>query len=257
MTYNDIYIKFLIEYDKANITSSYPSLTKYEIATILDKAYLALIAQKVTGNNPRRMPFEADIKAVEDLRGLVTVDTLNLEELDLNILRYHIPEDFMFFVSAELTYSPSLRRGSGAEHITKPHDNFQMRPTPIDLINHQYADKFKLSRKNMPWLQRPVGYFSFDNYFDVMYDSYEIYDGEDFTFDQNNYSCSMIYIRKPEKFTAYYDKFTNELDNDQTIDFQLNDYMAEELINLAILMVAETVESTRLTTKTQTRPLES
>jgi hypothetical protein len=33
--------------------------------------------------------------------------------------------------------------------------------------------------------------------------------------------------------------------------------MAEELINLAILMVAETVESTRLTTKTQTRPLES
>jgi len=30
MTHNDIYKKFLIEYDKADITSSYPSLTKYE-----------------------------------------------------------------------------------------------------------------------------------------------------------------------------------------------------------------------------------
>lgn len=48
MTHSDIYTKFMIEYDKANITSSYPSLTKYEIATILDKAYLALIAQKYT-----------------------------------------------------------------------------------------------------------------------------------------------------------------------------------------------------------------
>ena len=54
MTHSDIYTKFMIEYDKANITSSYPSLTKYEVATILDKAYLALIAQKYTGNNPRR-----------------------------------------------------------------------------------------------------------------------------------------------------------------------------------------------------------
>lgn len=45
MTHSDIYTKFMIEYDKANMTSSYPSLTKYEIATILDKAYLALIAQ--------------------------------------------------------------------------------------------------------------------------------------------------------------------------------------------------------------------
>lgn len=47
MTHSDIYTKFMIEYDKANITSSYPSLTKYEIATILDKAYLALIAQNI------------------------------------------------------------------------------------------------------------------------------------------------------------------------------------------------------------------
>ena len=62
----------MIEYDKNNVASSYPSLTPYEIATILDKAYLALIAQKVTGNNPRQAPFEIDIKAIEDIRPLIT-----------------------------------------------------------------------------------------------------------------------------------------------------------------------------------------
>jgi hypothetical protein len=58
----------MIEYDKANVTSSYPSLTPYEVATILDKAYNALISQKLTGNNVRRAPFETDVKAVADLQ---------------------------------------------------------------------------------------------------------------------------------------------------------------------------------------------
>ena len=71
MTHADIITKFLIEYDKANITSSYPSLTDYEIATVLDKAYLALLAQKITGNNPRQVGFEADVKAIEDMRPLI------------------------------------------------------------------------------------------------------------------------------------------------------------------------------------------
>lgn len=76
MTHNDIYTKFMIEYDKANITSSYPSLTEYEIATILDKAYLAIIAQKLTGNNTRKASFESDTKAIEDIRPLETFITL-------------------------------------------------------------------------------------------------------------------------------------------------------------------------------------
>lgn len=58
MTHKDIYDKFMIGYDKANQTSSYPSLTEYEIAVFLDKAYLMLIAQKVTGNNSRHVGFE-------------------------------------------------------------------------------------------------------------------------------------------------------------------------------------------------------
>ena len=76
MTHANIYTKFLIEYDKDNVISSYPSLTPYEMATILDKAYLALIAQKVSATNLRNAPFEYDTKAIEDVRGLECTKTV-------------------------------------------------------------------------------------------------------------------------------------------------------------------------------------
>ena len=52
-------------------TSSYPSLTDYEILTILDKAYLAVVSNKFTGNNTRKVGFEGDNKAIEDIRALI------------------------------------------------------------------------------------------------------------------------------------------------------------------------------------------
>lgn len=85
MTHKDIFTKFMIEYDKANITSSYPSLTEYEIATFLDKAYMALIAQKVTGNNIRRAALEADTKSVFDLQPLITSKLLYFNQGDTTI----------------------------------------------------------------------------------------------------------------------------------------------------------------------------
>ena len=90
MTHKDIYTKFMIEYDKANVTSSYPSLTEYEIATVLDKAYNALIAQKITGNNIRRVTFEGDLKAVTDLQPLVVNSTLTGGQSNGNVYRYDL-----------------------------------------------------------------------------------------------------------------------------------------------------------------------
>ena len=110
MTHNDIYTKFMIEYDKANVTSSYPSLTKYEVATILDKAYYALIAQKVTGNNPRQIPFESDVKAIADVQPLVkhidlSFDPISHNTMGMNIAEMTLPSDFMYYVQLLLEYN--------------------------------------------------------------------------------------------------------------------------------------------------------
>ena len=109
MTHKDIYTKFMIEYDKANVTSSYPSLTEYEVATVLDKAYNALIAQKVTGNNVRRSSVESDVKSISDLQPLLTHAhpvfqdfDANAEEVAVNIATFNIPSDFLYFVQLYL-----------------------------------------------------------------------------------------------------------------------------------------------------------
>ena len=109
MTHKDIYTKFMIEYDKANVTSSYPSLTEYEVATVLDKAYNALIAQKVTGNNVRRSSVESDVKSISDLQPLVMhahpvfVSRDATVEYATNVATFNLPSDFLYFVQLYLT----------------------------------------------------------------------------------------------------------------------------------------------------------
>lgn len=62
----------------------------------------------------------------------------------------------------------------------------------------------------------------------------------------------LTYIKSPAKFV----KGTSLVDFGDT-ELEINDTMAEELVNLAIIMSTEIVESSRLSTKTNTRPLES
>lgn len=110
MTHKDIYTKFMIEYDKANVTSSYPSLTEYEVATVLDKAYNALIAQKVTGNNVRRAGFETDLKSIADIQSLIMQKTdaqfvVVDNSVAPNVIQTSLPSTCLYFINAYLDYN--------------------------------------------------------------------------------------------------------------------------------------------------------
>lgn len=231
MTHNDIYTKFMIEYDKANVTSSYPSLTKYEAATILDKAYNAIIAQKVTGNNIRRSYFEADTKAVSDLYPLVKHSDITLDNTHLshaNVTKFTLPSDFMYFVQVSLEQTtPKL-----------PHDLKERRLVPTRLTSHQMAEKFISTPYNMPWVKIPVCYVEDDSVY-IVYDPVNKPDLQR--------PIHFTYIKQPNRFTKH---------NFDNTEFELSDTMAEELISLAIVFALENVESTRLTTKLNTRGLE-
>lgn len=223
MTYKDIHKKYMIEYDKENVTSSYPSLTTYEIATILDKAYLALIAQKLTGNQ-QRVPFEGDIKAIEDVRNLIASKKISKSNTTLpidNAVIYKL-SDILYFLTALVLIDGKL--------------------VTTNLVNHEIAKNFMHTATNRPWIKNSVCYIEGDNLI-VLYDDYS---------HKNVGDLQLTYIKQPGKFVDHI--------NGKTFDdtqFELNDTMVEELISLAIIMSLETVESPRLQTKLNTKALES
>lgn len=223
MTYKDIHKKYMIEYDKENVTSSYPSLTTYEIATILDKAYLALIAQKLTGNQ-QRVPFEGDIKAIEDVRNLIASKKISKSNTTLpidNAVIYKL-SDILYFLTALVLIDGKL--------------------VTTNLVNHEIAKNFMHTATNRPWIKNSVCYIEGDNLI-VLYDDYS---------HKNVGDLQLTYIKQPDKFVDHI--------NGKTFDdtqFELNDTMVEELISLAIIMSLETIESPRLQTKLNTKALES
>ena len=236
MTHGDIYTKFMIEYDKAGEATSYPSLTKYEIATLLDKAYLAIIAQKLVGNNIRKSGFESDVKAIEDIRPLVTTkritDIVTAEDDAIkNAVQFKISSNLLYYITSKARY--------------KIIQSDQSTIYPIDivkLINHDQAQNFVSTSTNIPWIKNPVGYLE-NTIFTILFDNYLNSNQTFKTIDK----LILTYIQTPIKFVN---------DTDDKV-FELSDSMAEELINLAISFALETVESPRLSSKLQTRQLES
>lgn len=240
MTYNDVYKKFMIEYDKADISSSYPSLTIYETATILDKAMLALIAQKVTGNNPRQSVLDSDIKSSSDIQQLLTIQqpkqtTLKAAEFK-NEKTVEAPEDVLYLIKTYLLYG----------------DVSQSQVAQV--ISSILADKFRQTSTNIPWIKNPVCFLENDQIHILM---------DPKCFDKNNIdkymaaTVSPYYVRKPKMFTDT-DTDTNKTMYIKTNhEVPLSDSACEELINLAIIFACKSVENPRVSTEIQTKSLEA
>lgn len=241
MTYKDVYKKFMIEYDKADISSSYPSLTIYEVATLLDKAMLALIAQKVTGNNPRRQTLDLDMKGVADLRQITETVSCHAEfsignyenELVIKINDDTIP--ILYILSVGLYMRTN---------VTNPTSSY--REEPVQIIPQIYSDKFKKTLTNNPWIKHPVCYIDESTRIHVFIgdNMNESYFGKDKVY--------LHVIIRPDLFTDFLMK-----ENESETEFPLSDTMCEELINLAIIFACRTVGDPRISTEMQTKSLES
>ena len=234
MTYKDVYNKFMIEYDKADISSSYPSLTIYEVATLLDKAMLALIAQKVTGNNPRKQVLDLDMKGVADLRCLTKTLECNPESFE-----YGFYENELVINTQELDENSVLYILS----VLLQNDDSNKKES-VQIIPQIYSDKFKKTATNNPWIKHPVCYI--DEKIHVFIDN---------DIDKSNFNEYTVYLYVIERP----DLFTNNLMKEKTsiTKFPLSETMCEELINLAIIFACRTVGDPRISTEMQTKSLES
>lgn len=182
MTHKDIYTKFMIEYDKAGASTSYPSLTEYEVATVLDKAYNALIAQKVTGNNYRRVAVEGDLKSIADLGPLTKSVWVSLSPstgganlIAPNVTACEMPEDLLYILTGSMKYKgPNTGKEKYPTEVSSdtnydPVDGSDERGMPVKLMNHEIASKFFSTSSNIPWVKEPVCFIEDRNIY-VVYD---------------------------------------------------------------------------------------
>lgn len=253
MTYNDIQKNFLIEYDKADVSSSYPSLTNEEIAAILDKAMYALIAQKVTGNNPRKVALDMDSKAMSDIAPLIYTWTLaqSTNNTDSSIANnefvYVYSNDVtppVYILGGKITYTDKQKetdKAEGSEDTNKYEETVQ-------LLTSVIADKFKETVHNKPWIKEPIMYVQRENTtskegtcIHILVDS-----------SKGKITNSSLHVRGIMMPTSF-----AQQKNQNTTEFPLSNTVCEELINLAVIFACRNVQDPRLATVVQTKSLEA
>ena len=253
MTYNDIYKNFLIEYDKADVSSSYPSLTKEEIAVILDKAMYALIAQKVTGNNPRKVALDMDSKAMSDIAPLIDTWTLtqSTDNTDSSIANNEFVYVYgdgvtppVYILGGKITYTDKQKETGKAEG-SKDTNKYE---ETVQLLTSVIADKFKETVHNKPWIKEPIMYVQRENTtskegtcIHILIDS-----------SKGKITNSSLHIRGIMMPTSF-----AQQKNQNTTEFPLSNTVCEELINLAVIFACRNVQDPRLATVVQTKSLEA
>jgi hypothetical protein len=125
--------------------------------------------------------------------------------------------------------------------------------SPVKIIPHEVAEKFFVTKHNLPWIKDPVAFIQ-DNAVCVLKDPIDVSQNGDNTF-------LLVYVKTPQKFAKDLNEFSNTASyfdgEGGNIEFELNDTMAEELVSLAIGFALENTESPRLNAKLNMRGLEA
>ncbi len=251
MTYNDVYKKFMIEYDKADISSSYPSLTPYEAATILDKALLALITQKVTGNNPRQTVLDSDIKASSDIQQLlVTSDRVrgigNASKQFRNEKLITPGPDLMYLIKLYITRTKQEYTPVTVEEVP---DFTEVAQATSSI----FAEKYRQTPSNKPWLKTPMCYLE-NGMIHLLLDPTNVEKGKYADKVDTPIYTAQYYVKKPSLFT---EKTGDKYNILTQMGVPLPDHTCEELVNLAIIYACKSVENPRIATEIQTKSLEA
>ena len=224
MTREQLHIAFKIAMDKNSQSIAFggcPAFLPEEIDYWLNQGLYQEINTKFTGNNPSKIAFEGSIKRTHDLENLIRTDYKVVATKEANTNRCYIANLFsdkrMFFVSAVL--------------------NFGDDKANVILINHNDSQKFKKTYNNNPWIENPVCVIE-DNTLYVYYD--------DISMNADTYSVDITYVKYPTKIEDLPSAGMDEIP----------EYMQYEVVNRAVELALEDIESRRVQTKVQLNQLD-
>lgn len=224
MTRNELHTAFKVEMDKNSVNMAYggcPAFIDSEIDYWINKGYYNLLMQKFTGGTSNEVKFEGDVKRIADFDRLIKTDknvsltkdnSTNCAYLNNLLNRNNDNRGRMFYVSSVLSWG----------------DN----KATVKLLDHTQVKNFIKTYNNNPWIENPVGVIE-DNTLKIYYDPISM--------ESNSYSIDLTYIKHPV------------LINDLTSELQISELPDQtwyEVINRAVQMALENVESQRIQTKT-------
>lgn len=223
MTRDQLHIAFKIAMDKNSKSVAFggcPAFLPEEIDYWLNQALYQEINTKFTGNNTLKTAFEGSTKRMHDLEGLIRTDNVFATK-DINTNRCYVTNLYngqrMFFVDAVL--------------------NFGNQSANAVLVSHEVAKNFRQTHDNNPWIETPVCVVE-DNTLYIYYDPISMM--------SNTYSVDITYLKEPTKIENLPAAGMDEIP----------EYMQFEMVNRAVELALEDIESRRVQTKSQLNQLD-
>lgn len=232
MTRDELHIAFKIEMDKNSQSVAYggcPAFLPEEVDYWLNKGYYDVLTTKFSGQNTTQTAFEGSVKRIADLERLVKTDkdlvinrVDNTNKLILSDLLNNESNNTgrMFFVEAVL-------------HWNKDGNN---RSAVVELVSHEIARNFISTYNNNPWIENPIATIE-DNSLIVYIDQLEM---------TGTFTIDITYVKHPTSIA--------NLPSDSGLT-EVPEYVQNEIVNKAVQLALDNIESQRIQTKSQLNTL--
>lgn len=229
MTRDELHIAFKIEMDKNSQNTAFggcPAFLPEEIDYWLDKAYYDVITTKFSGQNNMQTAFEGSVKRISDLERLVKTDkavSLSLQSgtnklVVENLLnKQENNTGRMFFIEAVLHWGDD-------------------KSAVVELVSHEIARKFLATYNNNPWIETPIATIE-DNSLIVFVDKLSM---------TGSFTIDITYVKHPTSIANL---------PSETGLTEVPEYVQNDIVNKAVQLALDNIESQRIQTKSQLNTL--
>ena len=204
-----------------------PAFLPQEIDLFLNQAQDDVISNKISGNNVLKLGFEGSLQRISELDKLIRTDENII--MQKNVYNEFVLDNVHADGNRVTIWAVTLKYGNNFANCM--------------IVDHNTALLFKQTYNNIPWVEVPVVVLE-DNKM-LLYVDPILMQQTDYAPSNDKYTVNITYIKKPTQFD--YTNLDGELD--------LPDDVMSEVINRAVVLALENIESQRTSSKLQLNQL--
>lgn len=204
-----------------------PAFLPQEIDLFLNQAQNEIISNKISGNNALKVAFEGNPQRISELDKLICTDENVV--LSKSVYNEFVLNNVHNNGERVTIWQVTLKYGNSYANCL--------------IVDHNTASLFKQTYNNIPWVEMPVATLENDKL--LVYVDPILMQNPEYAPSNNRYAANITYIKKPTPFD--HTNLDGELD--------LPDDVMSEVINRAVVLALENIESQRTSTKLQLNQL--